>query len=516
MNESIRITINKDYKISILILVIAFSVFIFTAHGHRFTADEYITFNQAKRILDQTPRPDFVPGLTRPGLGLGFVDWSRPICKEPILCDAIPIGTAVSYMPFILIEQNFHIIPNFVFTSEDFNDPHYVWWRNTLTHEETFTYLFYGPVITALSTSVLFLIARTYEYTSKTSIAISFLYGFTTIAWSYSSTGLNVTLEVLFILLAFLFFRRFKKNNTAIDLVFCGLSLGLGITVRYDMAIFVAILFAFLIYDLVKKKRKVINFVGFTLPLIFFGLMLIGINFIRFGSFFEFGYGSEEGFFAGHTTPLHVGIFGLLFSPGVGILLFSPILLTIFISFPDFYTKNRNDLLLFLVYFTALLIFFGSFHAWHGLVSWGARYMLPIIPFLMLPLGSSIEKRKNKSFRISLLILGVVGAFFSFIWLIQDVSWFVWGPSGGNTGLFRLGLAGMHPLNLNPVVLWTFKYSQLTNAIILAFTNIQVDLFLFKVLGPLFFAVTITIILALCIYLLVLLLRKNQIITHYN
>ena len=83
-----------------------------------------------------------------------------------------------------------------------------------------------------------------------------------------------------------------------------------------------------------------------------------------------------------------------------------------------------------------------------------------------------------------MFILGGIGAFFSFMWLIQDVSWFVWGPFGGDTGLYSLGVAGVHNLYLNPVVLWTFEYSQLTQSIILAFNHLQVDLFLFKLLGP--------------------------------
>jgi len=45
-------------------------------------------------------------------------------------------------------------------TLDDFDDNHYVWWRNTLSNEETFTFLFYGPLITAISTAILFSICR--------------------------------------------------------------------------------------------------------------------------------------------------------------------------------------------------------------------------------------------------------------------------------------------------------------------------------------------------------------------
>lgn len=488
---------NREHKIFVLIFIITLSIFVFTAHGHRYTPDEYFTFKQADRILSQKPDPDFVAGQTKTGLqSPGIISDARPVCRDAILCSGVPIGHAVSYIPFIFIERTFHVIPDVTWTIKDFNDQFYVGWRNSLTHEETFTYLFFGPTMTALSVSVLFMLARTYDYSIRTSVTLSFLYGFSTMAWAYSNTGFNVVEGTMFILLAMLFYRKFVHSNNKINLIFCSLSLGFSALVRYDMAIFDIILMTFLGYKISKNNNKVSNVLCLTIPLFLCGLLLIIINMIRFGLPFEFGYGSGEGFFAGHTTPLHVGVFGLLFSPGAGIFIFSPILLTMFISFPDFYKKHKVDFAIILTYFASLLLFFGSFHAWHGFVAWSARYMLPIVPFLLIPLGSTIEYRKSRILKISIISLGSLGAFFSFSWLVQDVSWFVWGLMGGNTGLFSLGNAGMYPLRLNPVVFWTFDYSQLTHAIILMFTNLQVDLFLLKALGPINTAIilcTITI-----------------------
>jgi len=86
--------------------------------------------------------------------------------------------------------------------------------------------------------------------------------------------------------------------------------------------------------------------------------------------------------------------------------------------------------------------------------------------------------------KILLIPLGGAGVLFNLAWLVQDVSWFVWGLMGSDRGLFSLGNAGMHPLRIHPDVLWTFEHSQLTNAIILLFTNLQVDLFYYNYLGP--------------------------------
>lgn len=499
-----------DYKVFFIIFIITFSIFVFTCHAHRITLDEYRAINQAEKILTQKSDPNFISGVTRPDeQESGSIDWSKPACKDNILCSLSPMGYAISMLPFVFIEKNFHVIPNFVLIGTDFDDPSYVLWRNTIPSEETFTFLFFGPLITSLSVCMVFLTSHTFKYNIRTCTAISFLYGFSTIAWAYSNTGFNIIESTLMIITGFFFFRKFQGNHSSINLFLSAVFLGLSVTVRYDSLIFAVILLFFVVQHIIKWKQKRQRIAIFLLPLIFFVFTVLYTNEMRFGSYLEFGYGNDEDLIKGHTTPLYLGVYGILFSPGVGMFIFSPILLTILISFYDFSKNNKKELILFSSYFVALLIFFGSYQYWHGLVAWGARYLLPIVPFLLLPLGASIEKRKNKLFVALLVILGTTGSFFSFIWLIQDVGWFVWGLMGSNNGLYSLGMAGMHPLDFNPVVFWTWQHSQLTNAIVLAFTHLQVDLYLFKVLGPVISISVLSLILIPSSLLLIKSLKKN-------
>ena len=100
--------------------------------------------------------------------------------------------------------------------------------------------------------------------------------------------------------------------------------------------------------------------------------------------------------------------------------------------------------------------------------------MVPIIPFLILPLGASIEKIKHVSFKISLAFLAILGAFFNLVYLVQDVSWFIWGIMGAHQGgLYDID--GAADLWVSPLVLWTFEFSQLTHSILS--TNIQTIVF---------------------------------------
>ena len=509
--------IKNDHKVFFLILIISFSIFIFTASAHRFTSDDYLAYSQAERIINQTPIPNFIPGETRPGLqGSNQIQWDFPTCKDPIICSNVPLVYSMSLIPFIQLEQNLNILPDTDLTLDDFDDNHYVWWRNTSSNEETFTFLFYGPVITAISTAILFAICRTYNFSIKIAITVAFLYGFTTMAWAYSSTALSVILVSMTVLLSFYFYRKFVKNQNFFSLIFCGFSLGASVLVRYDSFIIVVIILVFLIGTILKNKSKLKNLTCLLIPLFFCAIIFMGINYIQFGTFLEYGFKSESGSLVGNTSPIHAGVFGLLFSPGAGLFIFSPILFTIFVSFFDFYKKDKSSFLIFSAYLVSMLVFFGNLETWHGFVSWGPRYLLPVIPFLLIPLAASIEKRNSIGFRFLVIVLGAIGAFFSLIWLIQDVSWFTWGVMGGDSGLYSLGMAGMHSLNLNPLVLWTFEYSQLVQSINLAFNHLQVDLFLFKLLGPIVTALVLSVIIIPLVFILKSVVNNSKLYVNKN
>ena len=509
--------IKNDHKVFFLILIISFSIFIFTASAHRFTSDDYLAYSQAERIVNQTPIPNFILGETRPGLqDSNQIQWGFSTCKDPIICSSTPLVYSISLIPFIQLEQNLNILPDKDLTLDDFDDNHYVWWRNTLSNEETFTFLFYGPLITAISTAILFAICRTYNFSIKIAITVAFLYGFTTMAWAYSSTAMSVILVSMTVLLSFYFYRKFVKNQNFSSLIFCGFSLGASVLVRYDSFIIVIIMLVFLIGTILKNKSKLKNLTCLLIPLFFCAIIFMGINYIQFGTFLEYSFKTESGYGLGPTYPIHVGIFGLLFSPGAGLFIFSPILFTIFVSFFDFYKKDKSSFLIFSAYLVSMLVFFGNLETWHGFVSWGPRYLLPVIPFLLIPLAASIEKRNNIGFRFLVVVLGAIGAFFSLIWLIQDVSWFTWGVFGGDSGLYSLGVAGIHSLNLNPLVLWTFEYSQLVQSINLAFNHLQVDLFLFKLLGPIVTALVLSVIIIPLVFILKSVVNNSKLYVNKN
>jgi len=516
---------SRNIKIFLLLFSICFIVYVFTSDGHRYTIDEDAAEQQAMWLATLTPHSDYIEGESAvyfnyphlyPDGNLVHSVVADP-CENGLICSQAPIGHSLSVVPFILVNQNFEIITDSnLFTIEDFDDVHYVWWRNSIEPDFTFVEIFYGPFFTALSVGIFFIICRTYEFSIKNSIIVSLLFGFSTIAWAYSQTSLSSVFITFLFLLSFLLFRKFQKNNSYIYLGLCGITLAFSLLTRLDTIFFILVLSGLILYTIIKDLKKytkiqnlkifIKSFVALEIPIIVSICTYQIIHLLRYGT-----GSSYSGFHADNLaimTPLPISFFGLLFSPGVGIFIFAPILFTVIMSYSDFYKKNKLTFFLMLGTVLSFIIWFAAFSVtWHGLVSWSARYLLPIIPFLLIPLAASLTIRHGKIFTGSIIFLGVLGAFFNFSYLVQDVSWFVWGQMGNHDyGLYSLDGG---PLRISPLILWTFEYSQLTQAINLMFLHLQPDIFLLKILGSQVFTALLIIFLVPLISALIITIRKS-------
>jgi hypothetical protein len=116
-------------------------------------------------------------------------------------------------------------------------------------------------------------------------------------------------------------------------------------------------------------------------------------NFYRFGNPFESGYSlawslaHADKFDFWSFLGFPKAIFGFLFSPGKGLLFFSTTILFAFGGLKAFFKKQRLMFFSILLISTSYLFVFSLNFAWHGSIwSYGPRYIMPIIPFLYLPI----------------------------------------------------------------------------------------------------------------------------------
>ena len=526
---------NNSKKIFLLLTSIVFIVFLFTSDGHRYTQDEYNGQEMALRMVTFDIHPDYVQGESR-------ILFDNPIqnpfnrglaCANGITCYSGSIFNSFTQVPFLAVNHYFPIITTetFVFSTDDFTDSHYVFWRNSINPNFVFLELFYAPFFLALSVGIFFLICLEHKFTRQNSIILSFLLAFSTIIWAYSNTSLNSVPACFFLLFGYLFFKKFYRLNQYKFLILSSLSLGFSFLIRQDMIFFIVPMFFFVIANILKRNSKIYSILIFSAPLIFsyfIHFLSESLRFIQTGGVIDAAGTKSDvstvlssnfsAFFLNSNVPhLLTASFGLLFAPGLGLLIFSPILLTVFFSFIDFFRKNKSECLLLLSFFIFNIVYHADLNHWHGFVAWSSRYLLLVVPFLLIPLGASLEQR-NKKFMLSIiLILGAFGVFFNLSYVVQDVHWFVWSTPGSSTGLFGLGLPsyGQFDIWINDVVYWTFQYSQLTQSILLMLEGLQHDIYLLHLLGNTIYSITLISTLSFLSYLFWRIYKKNIVLTKF-
>src|SRR5262249_16601 len=146
-------------------------------------------------------------------------------------------------------------------------------------------------------------------------------------------------------------------------------------------------------------------------------LIFVGaLNYIRFGSFTSFGYGPKQESLLVHNS--FEGIIGLVASPGTGLILYFPLAILLPLALIYIYRKNKALFFLFVYIFIVNWLFIGTINnkiypnTWTGAGAWGPRYLLPVLPFIVMPLGillqklNSINSRKKRlALKFSIILL---------------------------------------------------------------------------------------------------------------
>ena len=120
--------------------------------------------------------------------------------------------------------------------------------------------------------------------------------------------------------------------------------------------------------------------------------LLAYYNCMRFNSIFETGrtIDNPSAFGYGIYVAPWQGLWGLLFSGGKGLFVFCPVIILSMIAWPAFHRNHRVLSCTILAAAMLRIVFIASRSDWHGGFSLGPRYLIMLIPFLMLPVGEWI------------------------------------------------------------------------------------------------------------------------------
>ena len=272
------------------------------------------------------------------------------------------------------------------------------------------SYTAYGPVLFWAGTfvSIMGAVASYFVYKiaglyfrRATSLLLGLGFGLSTISWPFATYFFQSDVSAMLVLASVYFALKAERadGSAAITALACGLAAGLAFTVDYVDAIVVPILFAFLV---IKKSDSMVSsvkaagaFAMGVLP----SLAAIGAyNFAIFGNPFmttESAYVGQS-VFGKFSTPLLYGLALNFSSLSRGVFAFAPLAFLGVVGYVVALRRGvKGDTLLWLTIFLGIVIPYSAWYDPSGGLSFGPRFLVPAIPFLILPAGYVVERARG-------------------------------------------------------------------------------------------------------------------------
>ncbi len=278
-------------------------------------------------------------------------------------------------------------------------------------------YLF-NPAITALTAMLVFAFALELGYRERTALAAALLFGLTTIAVPYTKTFFREPLTTLNLLAAAFCLDRWRHAFQAHEhRHWKWLAIGIFTVVLALLskeatliALPVLLLMAYPGGAILASRRREIFIIAAVLAILITGLAL-GVVFYR--EQWEAVTGRYEVLarlsdFAEGLPKAWYPTLGYLFSPAKGVFWYSPVLM-MSLAAPLVAGRSRwREAWLPLILALAFALVYGAIRQelWHGGAGWGARYMLPLTPFLMLGALPLLDRILSARRRLPCVLLG--------------------------------------------------------------------------------------------------------------
>lgn len=297
-----------------------------------------------------------------------------------------------------------------------------------------------NQVVMPVACILLYAIGRRLGYSRRTSLWLAIIFGFATMAFVHAKFLFPEPLTILFFLAAVYYLIRFRQEGSSKWIFLCGCFTGATILVRTDSVLFIFGISLGVLYLLWQKmkdrspfstRQALVQAVAYGLPLAFFLFVFFYYNYARFGNIMDTGYeleyqilGEELRYPArlldiGETLK---GLFGMWIVPNRSMFFINPVLIFFFFRAKKFWKTYRFESLVMGFIFVVYVYLYANRGpaGFAGSAAWGMRYMLPVVPFLVLPIGIFLEdifagKDRRKGLRVLFYAVLAVSVLFQLL-----------------------------------------------------------------------------------------------------
>jgi len=262
---------------------------------------------------------------------------------------------------------------------------------------------FFNAAVTAVLLGVFYGTARGLGIGTRAALEATLLLGFTTPLWVYAKSFMAEPLQALGLLLVL---------GGAVRS--CGgerrgaIQAAIGVLLAVSVKLSMLPLAVLCLFPIPRRPLAFWRWPAFALLVALAGHL--AYNAARFGTPFETGYGAQATPSA-YTTPLWVGLYGLLLSSGKGVLWFAPALMLAPVGWRAMRRAGgpaRHAATSVALASGAALALYATFEHWAGDGSFGPRYLVPLLPLAFLAVALALERVSVVSRRVA-WALGLIG-----------------------------------------------------------------------------------------------------------
>ncbi|MFV8750733.1 hypothetical protein ACNOYE_09295 [Nannocystaceae bacterium ST9] len=250
-------------------------------------------------------------------------------------------------------------------------------------------------LVTPLAVVLLGLWARVLGASLRPAIGLALIYAFASTAWPYAGTFLSEPLSAVVLLGAALAISRWRRDRArgqgARALALAGLLAGLSLHVHLLNAIAIPCLLGYAFAPTWRDRSWSRERGAWALALGLGTLALIGLlldQWWRFGDPFESGRYADYGRW---IWPFEA-LLTMLVAPGRSLLIYSPPIVLGLFAWAELRRRDPDTAYFVLAIAATRLVLVACRSDWHGGWGIGPRYLVPIVPFLLLPLIGPLER----------------------------------------------------------------------------------------------------------------------------